>query len=66
MPVKPETVPAQIYQIIHKQSQDGLRVGQIFENAFSLIRKDGKDPFYISNGELLTYLEEKKTNNKGP
>ena len=33
------------------------RVGQMFEQTFELIRKDGKEPFLIEDVELLKYMK---------
>ena len=35
-----------------------IRIGQFFNNVFDMIAKDGKDPFYISDKELLSYVKK--------
>lgn len=34
------------------------RFGQLVENVFSMIRGEGRDPFFLEENELLSYFEK--------
>jgi len=51
-------VQNRISNIICTMNDNGLRVGQIMSNLFYEIAKDGTDPFYIEDSQLLERLEE--------
>ena len=49
-------IPHSFVQVMDILANHDVRVGQMYDNVFSQIRSEGKDPFYIENGELEKYF----------
>lgn len=47
----------EIFRLITDWEKYNLRVGQIFDQTFERVVKDGKDPFGVDNIELLKYMK---------
>lgn len=47
-----------ICEIVKKMTDEGLRIGQIFDNVFGMIAADGKDPFYVDDKMMTEYLNK--------
>jgi len=52
----------QAIELIRKMSDNGLRIGQIMSNVFDVAAKDSSDPFFITDDQLVSYLEKYKGN----
>ena len=51
-------IPNVLLSIMHHLSEKDMRIGQMFDNVFCYIRSKGKDPFYVENGELISFFLE--------
>jgi hypothetical protein len=47
----------EMFKMITDWERYNLRVGQVFDQTFDRVKKDGKDPFGIDNKELLEYMK---------
>ena len=57
------SIPHSLVQVMDILAAHDLRVGQMYDNVFSQIRSDGKDPFYVENDELEKYFWDYLTQN---
>ena len=47
-----------IVEILKDQVNNDMRIAQVMSNVFYDISKDGKDPFFVNDKDLLAHLEK--------
>jgi hypothetical protein len=51
------TIPTDFIEKMNELAKKDLRIGQMFEIIFAIIKSEGKDPFYVENAEMLIYFD---------
>ena len=51
------SIPEDLIKHMDTLADQDLRVGQMFERVFQMIKRDHKDPFYVENSEIVNYFE---------
>lgn len=51
------TIPTDFIEKMNELAKKDLRIGQMFEIIFNIIKSEGKDPFYVENDEMLIYIK---------
>ncbi len=51
------SIPEDLIKHMHTLADQDLRIGQMFERVFWMMRRDHKDPFYLENSEIVSYFE---------
>jgi hypothetical protein len=50
------------HQAMDLLAKKDIRLGQMFDNVFAMVRAKGKDPFYIENDELEKFFWKEMMN----
>jgi len=60
-----EDIVTAFCEMLKKNSRNGLRIGQMISALFDKVAATGKDPFFVSDEELLGLMRA-YTNGEGP